>query len=298
MSSAQYVYEIKTPQITLKVTVREVNKLYIHEEIIPSILYWLVEKIKRDNVFKDPVIVDEKTMVVLDGMHRIAAVKELGFKYIPVCLVDYDNPSIGLYSWSRVIKIKSREAYRDFDEAGRVMLDALNRLGYRLVSVPGLNAGSEMLARRELVGLLVLGKSLIGVKSNTRSIKSIYDSVKRIEEALMHRGFEISYYTEKDSLDLVEKGEAVAALMPPTITKSEVRAVALRGEVFVHKATRHVIPARPLDINIPLDWLTGSYSLNEVEKMLVEWLLRRRVKRLSPGTVLDRRYEEELYVFE
>lgn len=298
MSSTQHAYEIKTPQITLKITVKEVNKLYIHEEIIPSILYWLVEKIKRDNAFKDPVIVDEKTLVVLDGMHRVAAVKEMGFKYIPVCLVDYDNPSIGLYSWSRVIKIKGKETYRDLDEARRVVLDALNRLGYRLVSVPGLNAGSEMLARRELVGLLVLSKSLMGIKSNTKSIKLIYDNIKRVEEALIHRGFEIGYYTEKDSLYLVEKGEAVATLIPPTITKSEVRAVALRGEVFIHKATRHVIPARPLDINIPLDWLMGSYSLNEVEKMLVEHLSRRRIKRLPPGTVLDRRYEEELYVFE
>ncbi|MEM0000333.1 MAG: ParB N-terminal domain-containing protein [Desulfurococcaceae archaeon] len=298
MSSVQHAYEIKTPQITLKITVKEVDRLHIHEEIIPGILYWLVEKIKQDNAFKDPIIVDEKTLVVLDGMHRVAAVKELGFKYIPVCLVDYDNPSIGLYSWSRIIKIRSKEAYKDLGEARRVVLDVLSKLGHRLVSVPGLDAGSEMLAKRELVGLLVLGKSLMGVKSGTRSIKLIYDSIKRIEEALTHRGFEIGYYTEKDSLGLVEKGEAAATLIPPTITKSEVRAVALRGEVFIHKATRHVIPARPLGINIPLDWLTGSYSLSEVEKMLVEHLSRRRIKKLPPGTILDRRYEEELYVFE
>ncbi|MEM0199391.1 MAG: ABC transporter ATP-binding protein, partial [Desulfurococcaceae archaeon] len=91
---------------------------------------------------------------------------------------------------------------------------------------------------------------------------------------------------------------AVAALISPVIRKNEVRAVALRGEVFVHKATRHVIPARPLNINVPLEWLSGKYDVNEVKRMIAEYLASRRIKRLPPGTVLDRRYEEELYVFE
>jgi hypothetical protein len=87
-------------------------------------------------------------------------------------------------------------------------------------------------------------------------------------------------------------------LIPPVIKKSEVREVALRGEVFIHKATRHVIPARPLRVNVPLKWLTGELDLNSVREELVKYLSTRTVKTLPPGSVLDRRYDEELYVFE
>ncbi|MEM2025578.1 MAG: hypothetical protein QXW94_04735 [Desulfurococcaceae archaeon] len=71
--SSIVAYEITTPIIALKITLNEVDKLYIHEEILEKRKSWLVNKIRADNFFKDPIIVDEKTMVVLDGMHRVAA---------------------------------------------------------------------------------------------------------------------------------------------------------------------------------------------------------------------------------
>ena len=298
MSTATRALEISTAQIKLKITVEEASKLRVHEEIIPSILSWLVEKIKGDGVFKDPVIVDEKTLIVLDGMHRVAAARVIGLKYIPVCLVDYDNPSIGLYTWSRVVKLKGGEARSDLAGARKRVLGVLSRLGYRLVSVPSLDTGLRVLSRREILGLVVLGKALTGLKSPSRDIKSIYENVKRVEEALSQSGFKVEYYTERESIEIVERGDAVAALIPPTILKSEVREVVLRGEVFVHKSTRHVIPARPLNVNTPLEWLLGDRDLEEVRALLVEHLSRRKVKVLPAGTVLDRRYDEELYVFE
>lgn len=298
--SARRAFTIETPSINLKVTIEEVNKLYIHEEIIPRILEWLVEKIKRDGVFKDPIIVDEKTLVVLDGMHRVAAAKELGFKYIPVCLVDYDSPSIKLYAWSRVVKLKesTRTAFRELEDASRVVVDSLSGLGYRLVRVPGVEAGFAMLDRREIAVLVVTPTSIIGARHVSRDIKYLYDTVKRVETALENKGFEVGYYPERDSIELVSRGEAVAAVIPPVIRKEEVRTVALRGEVFVHKATRHVIPARPMNIRVPLDWLIGSLSIEEVRDLLYEHLSRMSYKRLPPGTLLDRRYEEEVYYFE
>lgn len=298
--SAGRAFTIETPSINLKVTIEEVNKLYIHEEIIPRILEWLVEKIKRDGVFKDPIIVDEKTLVVLDGMHRVAAAKELGFKYIPVCLVDYDSPSIKLYAWSRVVKLKesTRTAFRELEDASRVVVDSLSGLGYRLVRVPGVEAGFAMLDRREIAVLVVTPTSIIGARHVSRDIKYLYDTVKRVETALENKGFEVGYYPERDSIELVSRGEAVAAVIPPVIRKEEVRTVALRGEVFVHKATRHVIPARPMNIRVPLDWLIGSLSIEEVRDLLYEHLSRMSYKRLPPGTLLDRRYEEEVYYFE
>ncbi len=289
-------YVLKTPRLELKITLVETSKLYIHEEIIPESLARLVDKIKSEGVWTDPIIVDEKTMVVLDGMHRVAAVRQLGFKYIPACLVDYDNPSIELYAWSRVFKPARKEGRSGLDYMD-YLVNQLNTAGFRSIHIPSLEAGFKMLNKRSLIGLLVFEDRIIGVKSLVQDIKLIYDRVKNIENIAVNKGFTVEYHTEKDALSLARNGEAIT-LIPPTITKNEVREVALRGEVFIHKATRHVIPARPLRVNVPLEWLVGNINLEEIQRKLVEQLSNRKIKILPPGTILDRRYEEELYVFE
>ncbi len=282
-------YEIKTPLITLKITIEEVKKLHIHEEIIPEILDWLVEKIKKDKFFKDPIIVDEKTLVVLDGMHRVAATEKLGFPYIPVCLVDYDNPNIKLGSWCRIVK----KGPGNFDN----ILEIIRSLGFSLQEVQR-DEIFDLLKERKAVSIATYGEKYISIVYPEKDIKKIYDLIKKIEEKLKEEGYEIGYVTEDEALSMASKKEVIASLITPTVTKQEVREVALRGEVFTHKTTRHVIPARPLNINIPLNWLTGEISLEEARKKLVELLSNKKIKRLPPGTVLDRKYEEELYVFE
>jgi len=290
------VYIVKASKLELKITLVEVDKLYIHEEIIPKILSSLVEKIKNDGVWTDPIIVDEKTMIVLDGVHRVAAAEKLGFKYIPVCLVDYDNPSIELHTWSRVFKPTRRESGVIIDYL-EVFLRALNASSYRSIHIPSLDIGFKMLNRRDLLGVLIYGKRIIGLKTPSRDIKIIYDHVKRIENIAVNKGFTIEYYTEQDALSQAKIAEGIT-LIPPTIKKDEVRAIVLRGEVFAHKATRHVIPTRPLRINIPLKWLTGELNLEAAQRELLKHLSERKIKILPPGTILDRRYEEELYIFE
>ena len=290
------VYIVKASKLELKITLVEVDKLHIHEEIIPKILSSLVEKIKNDGVWTDPIIVDEKTMIVLDGVHRVAAAEKLGFKYIPVCLVDYDNPSIELHTWSRVFKPTRRESGVIIDYL-EVFLRALNASSYRSIHIPSLDIGFKMLNRRDLLGVLIYGKRIIGLKTPSRDIKIIYDHVKRIENIAVNKGFTIEYYTEQDALSQAKIAESIT-LIPPTIKKDEVRAIVLRGEVFAHKATRHVIPTRPLRINIPLKWLTGELNLEAAQRELLKHLSERKIKILPPGTILDRRYEEELYIFE
>ena len=85
--------------------------------------------------------------------------------------------------------------------------------------------------------------------------------------------------------------------MTPKVSKKDVVTVALRGEVFAHKTTRHVIPIRPLFINVPLEWLYGTLSLNKANETFVEYLSKKQITHLPRGQILDRRYDEELCVF-
>jgi hypothetical protein len=55
----------------LKISIEEVGRLHIHEEIIPDVVDKLAAKIQVDGLFTNPIMVDEKSLVVLDGMHRV-----------------------------------------------------------------------------------------------------------------------------------------------------------------------------------------------------------------------------------
>jgi len=79
----------------LKIVLLPIDELKPHEKGSPLYLELLKREILRDGVLKYPIIADEKTRVILDGMHRWLALKSLGYRLIPVILVDSSqNPKI------------------------------------------------------------------------------------------------------------------------------------------------------------------------------------------------------------
>ncbi len=81
------------------ITLLNINDLKPHERINEKHLEELIEEIRKDGVLKKPIVVDFKTKVILDGHHRVEALKRLGCNLIPAALVDYFNESIVLDTW-------------------------------------------------------------------------------------------------------------------------------------------------------------------------------------------------------
>jgi hypothetical protein len=281
------VFRVLHPKIELELQLYEIDKLHIHEEIIDESVQKLIKAFKNDMYAKHPILVDKETLVVLDGMHRTWAFKYLGYKLIPVCLMNYKNPHITVKSWFRTII--------DEQKTGKDILSDLEGLGYMLQET-----GEEDLQRKienqEYTIGIVTSKHFYGVVGKTRSIKETYEYIKQLEENLESVGYKIGYETRDDAISKAKAGKIVAVVTAPQITKQDIVDVALAGEVFVHKATRHVIPARPLFVNVPFTWM--NLEPKEANKRLVEHLTKKKLKRLPPGQTLDRRYEEELYIFE
>ncbi len=280
-------YLISHPRLELEIKLEELEDLYIHEEIIAEIVERLSNEIERDAYVKHPVIVDKETLVVLDGMHRVAALQRLGCKLIPACLVNYNNPNITVGSWFRTIK--------NGQKTGENLRRDLEESGYGLQEIAGNELERKMYDREVMVGI-VTSEKCYGILGKIEGIKETYEYIKQLEGSLRSLGYKIGYETESDAVNKVKSGEALATIIAPRITKRDIVTTALSGEVFVHKSTRHVIPARPLFVNVPLDWL--NMSPKEANKLLFEHLSKRKMRRLPPGQTLDRRYEEELYVFE
>ena len=282
-------FTLTTPGLELKIGIEEISKVRIHEEIIPELLEKLAGAIKSDGVAKHPIIVDSNTLVVLDGMHRVAALERLGCRYLPVCLVDYQSSGVKVGCWHRAI-----EGRASVDE----LLAAIRALGIALEESQLERAVRMLDAREALVVVRMRGRCYLA-KGAGRGIRESYALVKRIEGALVERGFGVSYETEDDAAREVQSGNAIAALLTPRVTKEEVIEAALSGKVFSHKTTRHVLAARPMKVDVPLDWLMGSESLEKINRKFVDHLSRRKVRHLPKGEMFEgRRYEEELLVFQ
>jgi hypothetical protein len=280
-------YKIDSDRLDLKIAIVNIASIHMHEETIPEVVQKLAKDLERDKVLRHPVIVDEKTLVVLDGMHRVAALQMVGCIRIPVCLVDYDNPSIKVETW-----------YRTFTEHnGQELLSQLPLANIRIEETDMRNA-RQRLENRSAAAMIATGEKCFTVKS-VGDLRQDYRVVTGVERVARGLGYEVGYDTESDALSRLRNKEVAVILGPPPITKKDVREFGVRDELFPHKATRHIIPARPLGIDVPIRLLQDRHvDLSEVNKQLVEKLRARRLLRLDPGSLIEnRRYEEQVFLF-
>lgn len=278
---------VSHPKIELEIQLYEIDKLHIHEEVVNENVEKLIKAFKEDMCAKHPILVDKETLVILDGMHRTCAFKHLGYKLIPVCLLNYKNPNIIVKSWFRTIM--------EEQETSKNLLVNLKELGYILQETVEDELQTKIDNKKFTIGIVTSDK-VYGVFGKTRSIKETYEYIKQLEKKLKSVSYKIGYETRDDAIRKAKSGKILAAIITPQITKQEIVNIALAGEVFVYKATRHVIPARPLCINVPFKWM--NLNTKEANNRLVDHLSKKKLKWFPPGQTLDRRYEEELFVFE
>lgn len=284
-----YSYVVSHEKLSLYITLLDINDLHLHEEILPDILSQLARSIELDGCLNHPVIADKKSFVVLDGMHRVAALEKLGCKWVPVCLVDYKNPAITVGCWYRAIK---------GDNALESIVTQARQASLTVEEVK--NIDDTKVGVSPIVAAVKNRRKSFLVCSSFRSLKEAYDLIKQIEEGLRKLSFEVWYETELDALKKLREHKVDVVLLTPKLSKSSIINTALSGRVFSHKATRHVIPARPLYLNVPLSLLRSSEkTLDEVNSELKRLLQKRRLKHVAAGSILNgRRYEEDLYLFE
>ena len=74
----------------------DINMLNPHEKIIEKKKTSLAKFIKSyENYYIiSSIVCCDQTLLIIDGHHRYFALKELGFKKVPVTLVDYQSDSI------------------------------------------------------------------------------------------------------------------------------------------------------------------------------------------------------------
>ncbi len=204
-------------------------------------------------------------------------------------MVDYNTATIKVYSWYRTIKD---------DLSQKEILKQIRQVGAALEETRDFRA--DAIGVSPIVVAIRFSNVTFLARFSYGSLEEAYAIVERIEQRLKAKGFILRYETESDALGSLKERRVGAVLCTPRLGKKDIVRAAMSGRVFAYKATRHVIPARPLSVNVPLSLLQGDdESLSDVNGDLKRLLQKRRLRRLPPGSIVDgRRYEEELYVFE
>lgn len=288
------MFSIDTENLRLELEVVPVESLFIHERILPGIARQLILEFKNLANLENPVIID-RNGIVLDGNHRTYVFKELDFKYIPVCRIDYFHGDMQLRYWFRLLgNIEDRDLIQEIvEELGGSLQEVRDRESMeKMLEEDCYRCGVQ---QANFFATVTFSEDMIS------DAVSAYDMLEKIQNRITKRGVKLEYIPcqhvhDDEFCEALRDHEIV--IWTPQITKEMVVEAARQKRVFAPKSTRHLIPARPLNMNIPTHWFKENITLEEINRKFTRFLQGKGMRRLSPGQVIDGRfYEEELFIF-
>lgn len=239
-----------------------------HEEADPRRVERLSRRIREEGLLKNPPIVaaipDSDDYVVLDGANRVMAFKLLEIPHMIVQLVDYNDPDLILDTWYHVV---SGLELGEFE-------DAILSIGGTCLEECTLAEARRALDMNEALAYVVSEDSV--------RILACPDDMKQSRETLVkvvntYKGKADIY---RASNDVWEKQkpyypDITALVIFPRYRPSDILHCAQNGYKVPTGITRHIIPARALNINVSLDILERDLPLEEKKQWLHDWIMAR-----------------------
>jgi hypothetical protein len=240
-----------------------------HEDCDPRRIERLSQRIRQEGRLKNPPIVaaipDRERFVVLDGANRSTSFSKLSIPHIVAQVVSYGDPGLVLDTWYHVVSGMLLEQFKS-DLAN---LDGLEAIPCSLedarTALATNNAAAYIVSQD---GVFKLCKS---EGCEVRDIQLLNDVVA------VYKGKADIF---RASNDIWEKQapyypEITALVIFPQLRPADILAAARDGEHIPTGITRHIIPNRALNINIPLKVLEADWTLERKREWLEEWLLAR-----------------------
>jgi L-serine kinase (ATP) / ParB family transcriptional regulator, heme-responsive regulator len=249
----------------------------------------LVDRLRREKVLRNPPIVAElesDSYLLLDGANRVSAFQELGHSQVPVQVIDYGDPAVQLKGWHHLLLeghvLDLKGAYRRIPgvELSQVRTDQL----------------TPLLELRRVYAVLVdatatcwglfptSGKSTYGVGEWIRVLEQVvaaYEGKAELERIKM-----ADYAHLPEVFDSLEH----QLCLFPTLTKIELLELARAGLLIPTGLSRHLVPGRALNMNLPLDFLVELPTEAERTEHFTKFVDRLEVE----GRI--RYYEEAVFI--
>jgi hypothetical protein len=266
-----------------------------HEQADPRRVERLSRRSAGDNLLKNPIIVTpipgSDQYMVMDGANRTAALGQVGARDVLAQIVRYDQPGVQLTTWNHLITGIEP-----------------NTLLYAIGASPGLElqeaalpVARAALEAREAVAYLVhpphgahdvevyvLKARHLDSQTETTLLLEIVDLYKGKPETAIHRVGNDDIAAYLDDYDDVS-----ALIVFPPYQPAEILELARAGLRVPTGITRHIIPARALRVNVPLDLLRDPV-VTLAEKNA--WWHEHVKQKLVDNEI--RYYQESTYLFD
>jgi len=242
--------------------------LVTHEEVDPRRVERLSLRIQDEGLLKNPPIVtelpDSSNYVVLDGANRVMAFYSLEIPHIVAQHVSYGDPDLDLDTWYHVV---SGMELKEFEEA-------ILTVGNTCMHECSLAEARHALETNRALAYIVSERSVRVVSCPDDQIDTREVLVDIVNT---YKGRADIY---RASNDIWEKQKPyyphiTALVIFPRYRPQDIFYCAQNGYKVPTGITRHIIPARALNINIPLDILRSESSLEEKSRWLQEWIMER-----------------------
>ena len=288
------MFPIETKNLRLQLEIVPVESLLLHEKVIPRHADEMTLEFRNWANLQNPIIVDKNHMV-LDGHHRAFVFKKLKFNYISVCKINYFNETVQLRYWFRLLgKIKSINSLRQIIEP----------MNGSLHQVDDGEALKKKLEKNRFHCGIQHGDFFASISFHKTAVNDAvgaYHVIEKIQSRLMRKGKKLKYIPcqsiqDNKFTDQLKTDEMI--IWTPQISKEMVVDAVRQEKRFAPKATRHLIPARPLNVNVPINFFKENISLEEINMRFSQFLKKKSLRRFAPGQIIaGRYYEEELFVF-
>ena len=92
------------------------TELKAHEQIEEKNLRELIDQLRRTKVISEPIWVARGSSVILNGHHRVEALRRIGADRVPAWVIDYDSELVHLERWHPGPPIAKSEVVRRAEE--------------------------------------------------------------------------------------------------------------------------------------------------------------------------------------
>lgn len=243
-----------------------------HEGVVRKWVEAIMTNLLDEGVMKNPIIVSRlkartPRWIVIDGMHRFAALRALQIRDILTYAIDYDDPQIGLAGWDTLLLRPV--------QAQRLLANVFGKdRAFSTTRVADAETARRAVTTRE--ALLAVGDRsgayyLLAARRRA-TVETCVQTCARMDAALDADGFRPLYVPDTLSVRDFRRMHCGGIVMRPLYTKAEVIDRTLAGKIFPRKSTRHLIPGRPLRVDVALAWLRGRVSVAAKNRLLREHL--------------------------
>lgn len=240
-----------------------------HEDYDPRRAENLSRRILEEGLLKNPPVVaaipDSNCFVVLDGANRTMAFQAAGINHIVVQLVSYDDPGVMLDTWYHVVSGMAIDAFET----------SLVEVAEMRLRDCTLHQARQALDAETAVAYIVCGSGVRQVIPESGQNVSRLQLLTRIVGT--YRGKADIFRASNDIWEIQKPfyPEITALVIFPRLKPEDILFAAANGEKVPSGITRHIIPARALNINIPIGILMADWPLERKRQWLEEWWMER-----------------------